>query len=134
MAKQRYLVVIVRPPSEVAPSSPDRRSSLLLPFDPEEPVSAFVQELWKRLSRHGQTIPLTPESHHVALHLEDASGPAIDAHDTLSDVILDTNREKIYAVFSRKDAAHVSGLFPPDTRPSKSPNQSLLLRLRPRDP
>lgn len=104
MAKQRYLVVVVRPPSEVATASPDRQVSLLLPFNPEATVSLFIDELWNHLSRHGQGIPLTPVSHHVTLHLWDVAGPTIDVEDVLSDVILDTRREKIFAVFSDKGA------------------------------
>lgn len=102
MDKQRYLVVIVRPPSEVAFASPGRRASLLVPFSPEAIISTFIDELWKRLARHDGAIPLTAETHNVALHLEHENGPAIDAEDLLSDVIRDCQKEKIYAVFSRK--------------------------------
>lgn len=102
MDKQRYLVVIVRPPSEVEFVSPGRRASLLIPFSPEAIISTFVDELWKRLARHDGAIPLTAETHNVSLHLENENGPAIDSEDLLSDVIVDCQKEKIYAVFSRK--------------------------------
>lgn len=102
MAKQRYLVVIVRPASEVTYVSPGRRASLLVPFSPEAIISTFIDELWKRLARHDGAIPLTAETHNVSLHLEHKTGPAIDVEDLLSDVIADTQKEKIFAVFSRK--------------------------------
>lgn len=102
MDKLRYLVIIVRQPSEVAAASPGRRASLLVPFSPEAIVSTFIDELWKRLARHDGAIPLTAETHKVSLHLEHESGPAIDVEDLLSDVISDTQKEKIFAVFSKK--------------------------------
>lgn len=102
MDKLRYLVIIVRPPSEVASATPGRRASLLVPFSPEAIVSTFIDELWRRLARHDGAIPLTAETHKVSLHLEHESGPAIDVEDLLSDVIIDTQKEKIFAVFSRK--------------------------------
>lgn len=102
MDKLRYLVIIVRPPSEVASASPGRRASLLIPFSPEGIISTFIDELWKRLARHDGAIPLTAETHKVSLHLDHESGPAIDVEDLLSDVISDTQKEKIFAVFSRK--------------------------------
>lgn len=102
MSKLRYLVIIVRQPSEVAAASPGRRASLLVPFSPEAIVSTFIDELWKRLARHDGAIPLTAETHKVSLHLEHESGPAIDVEDLLSDVISDTQKEKIFAVFSKK--------------------------------
>lgn len=105
MDKKRYLVIIVRPPSEVASVPPGRRPSLLVPFSPEAVIRAFIDELWKRLARHGGAIPLTPETHNVSLHLEHEDGPAIDIEDLLSDVILDAQREKIFAVFSEKMSA-----------------------------
>lgn len=102
MDKKRYLVVIVRPPSEVASVPPGRRPSLLVPFSPEAVISAFIDGLWKRLARHGGAIPLSAETHNVSLHLEHEDGPAIDIEDLLSDVILDVQTEKIFAVFSEK--------------------------------
>lgn len=102
MDKQRYLVIIVRPPSETTTVSPGRRASLLVPFSPDAIISTFIDELWKRLARHDGAIPLTSETHHVILHLEHEDGPVIDAEDLLSDVINDTQKEKIFAVFSRK--------------------------------
>ncbi|ROW08830.1 hypothetical protein VMCG_02985 [Cytospora schulzeri] len=104
MEKQRYLVVIVPPPSEVAPSTPGRRVSLLIPFNPHAATNDFIDELWKRLSRHGDSNQLTPDSHHVKLHLGEAAGPIIDVDDALCDIVLDTYREKIFAVFSKKRA------------------------------
>ncbi|KAL2273825.1 hypothetical protein FJTKL_04078 [Diaporthe vaccinii] len=102
MVKQRYLVVIVRPASEVTYVSPGRRASLLVPFSPEAIISTFIDELWRRLARHDGAIPLTAETHNVSLHLEHENGPVIDVEDLLSDVITDTQKEKIFAVFSRK--------------------------------
>ncbi|KAI7775698.1 hypothetical protein LA080_006427 [Diaporthe eres] len=98
MVKQRYLVVIVRPASEVTYVSPGRRASLLVPFSPEAIISTFIDELWRRLARHDGAIPLTAETHNVSLHLEHENGPVIDVEDLLSDVITDTQKEKIFAV------------------------------------
>lgn len=118
MDKQRYLVVIVRPPSEVTSVTPGRRASLLVPFSPEAIVSRFIDELWKRLARHDGAIPLTAETHNVSLHLDHENGPAIDAEDLLSDVISDTQKEKIFAVFSRK------GNVAPGTQASRARQDS----------
>lgn len=102
MGNQRYLVIIVRPPSEVAALSPGRRASLLVPFSPEAIVSSFVDELWKRLARHDGAIPLTAETHDVSLHLDYEDGPAIDVEDRLADVIVEAQKEKVFAVFKKK--------------------------------
>lgn len=107
MEKQRYLVVIVRPPSEAAPSSPDN-PSLLLPFSPQATVGDFVQALWERLiRRHGQLISPRPDSHHVTLHLGDEAGPTLGFEDVLSDVVLDAQLEKLFAVFSENKSKTV---------------------------
>lgn len=102
MENQRYLVIIVRPPSEAAALSPGRRASLLVPFSPEAIISSFIDELWKRLARHDGAIPLTAETHDVSLHLDHENGPAIDIEDRLADVIVDTQKEKVFAVFKKK--------------------------------
>lgn len=102
MDKQRYLVVIVRPPSELMSMTPGRRSSLLVPFSPEAIIDAFIEELWRRLARHDGAIPLAAETHSISLHLGDETGPSIDVEDILADVIADTQREKIFAVFRKK--------------------------------
>lgn len=107
MEIQRCLVIIVRPRSEAAEISPGRRPSLLVPFRPEEIISSFVDELWKRLARHDGAIPLTASTHDVSLHLDDENGRAIDVETRLADVIVDTQNQKVFAVFKKKNIATV---------------------------
>ncbi|KAG8158916.1 hypothetical protein KVR01_011359 [Diaporthe batatas] len=108
MENQRYLVVIVPPQAEAALLSPGARPSILIPFNPEAIVSSFVVEIWKRLARHDGAIPLTAETHVVSLHLGGENGPAIDIEDRLVDIIADSQRQKIFAVFkNKKDIATV---------------------------
>lgn len=102
MDNQRYLVIIVRPPSEVASVPPGGRVSLLLPFSPEAVISTFIEEIWQCVARHDDANPLTAETHNVSLRLERENGPEINAEGRLSDVIVDTQKEKILAVFSQK--------------------------------
>lgn len=118
MEKKRYLVIIVRPPNEVLSETPGRRPSLLVPFSPEAVVSSFIDELWKRLARH-EAIPLSPETHKVSLLLGQEDGPVIDVEDLLSDVILDTQKEKIFAVFLKKTGT-ADALRRTEVRPNSS--------------
>lgn len=107
MENQRYLVVIVRPPSEAALSAPDGSLSLLIPFNPRAAASDFIEALWKRLSHHAHSDPPTPDTHYVQLHLGEPAGPLIDVDDNLCDVVHDGLLEKIFAVFSLKKAEKI---------------------------
>lgn len=112
MDKLRSLVIIVRPPSEVALASPGRRASLLVPFSPKVIVSMFIDELWKRLARHDGAIPLTAETHKVSLHLENESGPAIDAEDLLSDVSVTLKRRRFSLCFRERETLNLTLKLP----------------------
>ncbi|POS69278.1 ubiquitin-conjugating enzyme [Diaporthe helianthi] len=108
MDKRRYLVIIACPPNEVVSATPGRQPSLLVPFSSQAVISSFIDELWKRLARHDRAIPLSSKTHKVSLHLENEDGPAIDVEDLLSDVIHDTQKEKIFAIFSKKSTTITS--------------------------
>lgn len=74
-----------------APNVATRR--LLVPFLSSLSVRAFATELQQRLSRVG----VVAEAGAIAFHLDDASGPSIDADDSLQNVILDPRNEQIFA-------------------------------------
>lgn len=93
---QRYTVTIV--------SSGDskERPVLLVPFQPSALVTAFVDELFKRIARQG--LAIAPNTHIATLHLDSETGGLVDVEDLLSDVVLDPKNDKLFAVFSQKNA------------------------------
>lgn len=74
---------------------------LLVPFRPDALVTAFIDELYKRIAKQG--LAITPNTHIATLHIDCETGALIDAEDLLSDVI-DPKTEKIFSVFDRKDS------------------------------
>lgn len=95
MSRQRYKVTIV------SPGENGEQPVLLVPFEPSAIVTAFVEEIWKRLRRQG--IPLEPNTHIATLHLDGETGALIDVEDVLSDVVTNPARENIFAVFTTKE-------------------------------
>jgi hypothetical protein len=86
----------------VAPGTTEARPVLLVPFQPDALVTAFIDELYRRIARQG--LAITPNTHIATLHLDSETGALIDAEDLLSDVISDPKSEQIVSVFSKKDA------------------------------
>ncbi len=115
---QRYTVTIV------SPGTSSERPVLLVPFEPSALVTAFVDELYKRISRRGLNI--APNTHIATLHLDSETGALIDCEDILSDVVLDPKTESVFAVFTPKaatdgsQAPQVPALDGSDTTPSLS--------------
>jgi hypothetical protein len=95
---QRYKVTIV------ASSNSRERPVLLVPFRPSALVTAFVDELFKRIARQG--LAIAPDTHIAALRLDSETGALIDLEDVLSDVVLDPNNDKLFAVFSEKQGSN----------------------------
>lgn len=90
---QRYTVTIVHP------GNTGERPVLLVPFEPSAIVTAFIDELYKRVAKRG--LPITPNTHIATLHLDGETGAIIDCEDVLSDVITDPKSEKVFAVFAK---------------------------------
>ena len=101
---QRYTVTVV------APGTTDARPVLLVPFQPNALVTAFIDELYRRIARQG--LAITPNTHIATLHLDSETGALIDAEDLLSDVISDPKTEHIYSLFSKKDVTEVEATAP----------------------
>jgi hypothetical protein len=59
---QRYTVTIV------SPGTTGERPVLLVPFQPSALVTAFVDELYKRIARQG--LAIAPNTHIATLHLD----------------------------------------------------------------
>ncbi|USW57709.1 Putative ubiquitin-conjugating enzyme E2, von Willebrand factor, type A, U-box [Septoria linicola] len=97
---QRYTVTVVDS------GAPGSRPTLAVPFEPSALVSAFIDELFRRIARRG--LKLSPNTHIATLHLDSETGAIIDAEDVLSDVISDPRSEKIYAVFAGKQTSSTS--------------------------
>ncbi|KAK4539468.1 hypothetical protein LTR36_010904 [Oleoguttula mirabilis] len=89
---QRYTVTIV------SGGTPGQPPTLVVPFEPSALVTAFIEELFRRIARQG--LALAPNTHVATLHLDSETGAIIDCEDVLADVIDPT--EKLFAVFSEK--------------------------------
>ncbi|EME39358.1 hypothetical protein DOTSEDRAFT_179879 [Dothistroma septosporum NZE10] len=99
---QRYTVTIVSPGG--TPEQP--RPVLAVPFEPSALVSAFIEELFRRIARQGRK--LEPNTHIATLHLDSETGAIIDSEDLLGDVITDPKTEKLFAVFETKPATKIA--------------------------
>lgn len=99
MAPTRYLVKIDAPGTN--------QLTILIPFASNSIIASFVEELWKRLARH-KIYQLSPSTHNVILHFDNADGAVIDLEDVLSDVIQNPVHEKICAVITSKSGASTS--------------------------
>ncbi|PIA90444.1 putative bifunctional E2/E3 enzyme [Cercospora beticola] len=93
---QRFTVAIVDS------TTPGTALTLAVPFDPSAPVSAFIEELFRRAAKQG--LELAPDTHIAALHLDSETGAIIDPGDLLSDVVTDSRNDKLFAVFTRQGA------------------------------
>ena len=94
---QRYTVTVV------APGTTNARPVLLVPFQPDALVTAFIDELYRRIAKQG--LAITRNTHIATLHLDSETGALIDADDLLSDVVSDPKSEKLFSVFVKKDAS-----------------------------
>ena len=98
---QRYTVTIV------SSGTSGERPVLLVPFQPSAIVTAFVEELYKRVAKRG--FPIAPNTHIATLRLDSETGAIIDSEDALSDVVTDPRSEKVFAVFEKKANASGAG-------------------------
>nr|OQO26960.1 hypothetical protein B0A51_05959 [Rachicladosporium sp. CCFEE 5018] len=73
-------------------------TTLLIPLAEGAIVSALHGQIFVRCIR--QQLQITLDSHSITLHLGDASGPVIDQEDVLSDVVLQPQTERVFAVCS----------------------------------
>ena len=106
-ANLRAAVTIVSPGTGTSTQPP----VLLVPFQPSAIVTAFVDELYKRIARQG--LPIAPNTHVATLHLDATTGGIIDFEDVLSDAVTNPKSDKIFAVFAKKangNAAPASGV------------------------
>ncbi|TKA69325.1 hypothetical protein B0A55_07454 [Friedmanniomyces simplex] len=94
---QRYTVTVV------SQGSPGERPTLLVPFEPSAIVAAFIDELFRRVTRQG--IALAPNTHVATIHVDSEGGAIIDAEDILADVVPNPAKEKLFAVFIAKQKA-----------------------------
>ncbi|KAF7194948.1 putative bifunctional E2/E3 enzyme [Pseudocercospora fuligena] len=74
---------------------------LAIPFEDGRLVSAFVQEVQKRVTKVNASI--TASTHGVSLHVESETGALLDEEDILSNLI-SPKSETIFAVFKVKQA------------------------------
>ena len=94
----RYKITVVAPATAA-----DSRPVLLVPFKPDALVLALIEDLFKRVQRLG--LPLTPGTHIATLHLDGENGALLDCEDILSDVVTESESEKLFAVFRAKPEA-----------------------------
>ena len=66
---QRYTVTVV------APGTTDARPVLLVPFQPDALVTAFIDELYRRIANQG--LAITPNTHIATLHIDSEVRKAI---------------------------------------------------------
>lgn len=85
----------------VSPGWAGQRPTLLVPFEPSATVTAFIEELFKRVARQG--LSLAPNTHVATLRLDNETGAIIDCEDVLSDVVTDPSTDRLFAVFQRKE-------------------------------
>ena len=78
----------------VAPGTGTDRPVLVVPFRPDALVTAFIEELFKRIAR--LSLPLQPDTHIATLHLDSESGAILACEDLLSDVVGEDEKEKLY--------------------------------------
>ncbi|KAK8209080.1 hypothetical protein M8818_003775 [Zalaria obscura] len=74
---------------------------LLIPYPPTATVKALIEEIVSRSTKRNLILSLT--THDVTLRLDQPDGPLLDVDDILSDVILDSRAERVFAVFHLKD-------------------------------
>ena len=91
----RYKVTLVAPGAA-------ERPVLLVPFQPDALVTAFIDEIFKRIAR--QNLPQRPDTHIATLHLDSETGAILDCEDLLSDVVDEDGKEKLFMVLREKQA------------------------------
>ena len=79
---------------------------LVVPFQPDALVTAFIDELFKRIAR--LDLQLQPDTHIATLHLDSETGAILDCEDLLSDVVGEDKKDKLFMVVKKKDAARES--------------------------
>ncbi|KAK4897587.1 hypothetical protein LTR27_004733 [Elasticomyces elasticus] len=94
---ERYTVTIITPASSGA------RPTLLVPSPPSAIVTAFVDELFKRIARQG--LALAPNTHIATLHVDSESAWRHHRHEDVLNDVVDSAKDKIYAVFTAKRGA-----------------------------
>ncbi|KAM3414997.1 hypothetical protein BST61_g10134 [Cercospora zeina] len=92
---QRFTVAVVDS------TTPGTTLTLAVPFEPNALVSAFVEELCRRIAKQG--LKLAPTTHAITLHLDGETGAIIDPEDILSDVVTDSRNDNLFAVFTPKE-------------------------------
>lgn len=73
---------------------------LVVPFQPNALVTAFIDELFKRIAR--LNLPLQPDTHVATLHLDSETGAILDCEDLLADVVGEDEKEKLFMVLKEK--------------------------------
>lgn len=101
-SSSRYKVTIVTPGGG--------RPVLLVPFQPDALVTAFIDELFKRIGR--LNLDIKPDTHVATLHLDSETGALLDCEDLLSDVIGEGEREKLFMVLKAETEQHRSESVP----------------------
>lgn len=104
----RYKVTVV--------SSGIGRPVLVVPFQPDALVTAFIDELFKRIAR--LDLQLQPDTHIATLHLDSETGAILDCDDLLSDVIGEDEKDKLFMVVKEKNAAREGDAAQVRTMPS----------------
>lgn len=72
----------------------------MVPFEPDALVTAFIDELFKRIARHGSSVK--PDTHIATLRLDSETGAVLDYEDLLVDVIGEDERDKVFMVLKEK--------------------------------
>ncbi|KAI0014255.1 hypothetical protein F4779DRAFT_612549 [Xylariaceae sp. FL0662B] len=94
---QLYNVIIVPRGTGVVEGNP---VVLLVPASSGTIVLTFIEDLWNRLAR--QNISFSADTHTITLHRDSKTGPIIDFEDVLSDVVMNPQDEKLFAVVTEK--------------------------------
>lgn len=94
------------------------RPVLVVPFQPDALVTAFIDELFKRIAR--LDLKLRPDTHIATLHLDSETGAILDCEDLLSDVVGEDEKDKLFLMLKEKDTASLTTAKPVQTSVSAS--------------
>lgn len=78
-----------------------------MPFQPDALVTAFIDELFKRIAR--LNLPLQPDTHIATLHLDSETGAILDCEDLLADVVGEDEKNKLFVVLKEKQGDSAAG-------------------------